>query len=93
MLGTIFNAMTRNEDIILVSHYTNSEHLTIVMGSQALAFPQSNLHWHFRRYFINKSFLGLLISNESENRKVSRSLKSGLMLPAHAADKTCKEDI
>ena len=31
--------------------------------------------------------------NECQNRKVSGSLKSDLMLPAHAADKTCKGDI
>ena len=35
--------MTGNEDIILVSHYTNSEYLTIVMGSQALAFLKLNV--------------------------------------------------
>ena len=28
-----------------------------------------------------------------ENRKVSGSLKSDLLLPANAADKTCKDDI
>ena len=36
---------------------------------------------------------GTVHSNESPNRKVSRSLKSDLMLPANAADKTYKDDI